>query len=161
MRPLNNQHLGYRLGVGMMILNSANQIFMGKKSDGSSESWQMPQGGINPGEYPSQAVMREMLEELGTNNGIIIAETIKWYSYDLPAHIANRSWSGKYRGQKQKWFLIRFEGSDEEINLYSTAHPEFSGWQWMEVLQLPFSTTQFKLDLYNSVVEEFKDYLFE
>jgi putative (di)nucleoside polyphosphate hydrolase len=155
-KPSNKNQLPYREGVGMMIINQQNKIFVGKRIDTKIEAWQMPQGGIDMGETPSRAALREMHEEIGSNKGVIIAESKRWYSYDLPHFLIPRLWNGQYRGQKQKWFLIKFTGHDEEINL-KTAHPEFNDWKWTTLDRLPKIIVPFKRKLYQAVVEEFKD----
>jgi putative (di)nucleoside polyphosphate hydrolase len=147
--------LPYRLGVGMMLLNSQNQVFVAKRLDSSTEAWQMPQGGIDEGEDPTQAALRELEEEIGTSQVLHLAESREWYYYDLPAALISKVWRGKYRGQKQKWFVMRFIGRDSDINL-ATAHPEFSEWQWVQPLALPDLIVPFKRDLYQQLVDEFR-----
>ncbi len=153
---INPQKLPYREGVGMMIINKQKKIFVGKRIDTKIEAWQMPQGGIDIGETPSKAALREMHEEIGSDKGEILAESKKWYSYDLPPFLIPRLWNGRYRGQKQKWFLIIFKGLDEEINI-KTAHPEFNAWRWVSLEKLPKIIVPFKRRLYQAVIEEFKD----
>ena len=119
-------------------------------------SWQMPQGGINLGETPSAAALREMAEEIGSNQGKIIAESKKWYSYRLPPFLVHKLWEGKYCGQRQKWFLIRFTGQDSDINV-KTKHPEFDSWQWVEVHELLENIIPFKYKLYSKIIAEFKE----
>ena len=147
--------LPYREGVGMMIVNKDNFIFVGKRIDTKIEAWQMPQGGIDQGETPSRAAIREMTEETGSPNGRIIAESNRWYSYDLPIFLIPKLWNGRYKGQKQKWFLIEYQGKDEEINL-ATSHPEFNEWMWISLDMLPKIIVPFKKKLYEAVIEEFK-----
>ena len=126
------KNLPYRLGVGLMIINDQNKIFVGKRIDSkNSFGWQMPQGGIEPGESPSKAALREMEEEIGCAQGVILAETVSWYCYDLPALVIDKMWNGQYRGQKQKWFLVKYTGKDEQINLL-TQNPEFIKWRWVQ-----------------------------
>lgn len=146
--------LPYRPCVGMMILNAENQVFVARRIDTLVEAWQMPQGGIDEGESPRAAVLREMQEEIGTNKAEIIAESRDWLSYDLPEHLVPQLWGGKYRGQKQKWFALRFTGTDRDVNI-ATKHPEFSQWKWVEPVQVPDLIVPFKRALYQSVVEEF------
>jgi putative (di)nucleoside polyphosphate hydrolase len=150
--------LPYRLGVGMMIVNQCNQIFVGKRIDTKIEAWQMPQGGIDLGETPSRAVLREMEEEIGSSSGSIVAESKNWYSYDLPKFLIPKLWNGSYKGQKQKWFLIEFTGSDSDINLH-TEHPEFEDWRWVEIDALDDIIIPFKKRLYQAVMLEFKPFL--
>lgn len=158
-KQISAQFLPYRLGVGMMILNSKNQIFVGKRIDAKLQAWQMPQGGIHMGETPSKAAMREMMEEIGSNNGTIVAESKNWYSYDIPKFLIPKLWNGNYRGQKQKWFLINFVGSDSDINI-DTNHPEFQEWRWADIDELYDIIIPFKRKLYSAVIEEFKPLLY-
>ena len=151
--------LPYRLCVGMMILNpERNKILVGRRVDTKSNAWQMPQGGINLGETPSRAAIREMKEEVGTDNAAIVAESRSWYSYDVPKVLIPRLWNGSYRGQKQKWFLLHFLGSDDEINIH-TLNPEFAEWQWMSKENLIESVIPFKQKLYKAVLREFYNFL--
>lgn len=150
------QELPFRQGVGMMIINKSNRIFVGKRIDSKTNGWQMPQGGINLGETPSAAALREMAEEIGSNQGKIIAESKKWYSYRLPPFLVHKLWEGKYCGQRQKWFLIRFTGQDSDINV-KTKHPEFDSWQWVEVHELLENIIPFKYKLYSKIIAEFKE----
>lgn len=149
--------LPYRPGVGMMIVNSQNMVFVGRRIDTKMEAWQMPQGGINLGETPSAAALREMQEEIGSNKGHILAESRYWYSYDLPKFLIPRLWDGNFRGQKQKWFLIRFTGNDEDINIHHNEIPEFSDYRWVHFEKLSSIIIPFKRKLYNAVINEFKD----
>ncbi len=151
-------NLPFRSGVGMMIINRENKIFIGKRVDKKSRGWQMPQGGIDLGETPSSAAMREMYEETGTKNGRIIAESKKWYAYRVPLKSIPKLWEGRYCGQKQKWFLIEFLGLDSEINL-ETEIPEFQEWKWVKVDQLLKNIIPFKFSLYKKVVTEFAEIL--
>ena len=114
----------------------------------------MPQGGIDSGEEPSVAAFRELSEETGTNKARIIAESAKWYAYDLPVHLIPKLWGGRYRGQRQKWFAMRFEGQDSDINI-ETEHPEFCEWKWIPIRQLPEIIVPFKRSLYQTLVDEF------
>ena len=158
MSNTNYSDLPFRPGVGMMIIDNANRIFVGKRVDTRIEAWQMPQGGIDIGETPSRAAMREMKEEIGCNDGYIMAETKNWYSYDLPKFLIPKLWNGNYRGQKQKWFLIKFTGKEEDINI-SAHSPEFSEWRWTTIQELPEIIVPFKRKLYLAVAEEFKRFL--
>lgn len=150
--------LPYRPGVGMMIIDKENRIFVGKRIDTRISAWQMPQGGIDLGETPSVAALREMEEEIGCNKGSIIAESRFWYSYDVPKILVSKLWGGNFRGQKQKWFLIRFEGIDEEINIH-TAHAEFSEWRWASTEEFLSIVIPFKRKLYKAVMREFSTLL--
>ncbi len=147
--------LPYRPGVGMMILNDRNQIFLGKRVEAKLQAWQMPQGGIDMGETPSKAALREMLEEIGSDNGTIIAESKNWYRYDIPKFLIPKLWGGSYKGQSQKWFLIKFLGTDADINI-NTSHPEFVDWRWAELDELHDIIIPFKRKLYNAVIDEFR-----
>jgi putative (di)nucleoside polyphosphate hydrolase len=151
----NNITLPYRPGVGMMIVNSDNMVFVGRRIDTKIEAWQMPQGGIDLGETPSSAALREMAEEIGSDKGYIIAESKYWYSYDLPKFLIPKLWNGSFRGQKQKWFLIKFTGTDEDINI-NTSNAEFNKWQWVDFRELLDIIIPFKRKLYQSVIEEFE-----
>ena len=142
----------------MMILDKNDRVFVGKRVDSKSNGWQMPQGGIDLGETPSSAALREMEEEVGSGKGEIIAESKKWYSYRVPAFLIPRLWDGKYCGQRQKWFLIRFKGDDSDINI-NTEYPEFDQWKWVAFDQLLTDIIPFKLKLYKQVVDEFASLL--
>lgn len=153
-----NSHLPFRPGVGMVIIDKNNRVFVGKRIDSKANGWQMPQGGIDLGETPSSAALREMEEEIGSSKGVIIAETKNWYSYRVPDAVIPRLWGGKYCGQRQKWFLIRFTGEDSDINIH-TENPEFDRWQWVDFDKLLEDIIPFKLSLYQQVVDEFKPIL--
>jgi putative (di)nucleoside polyphosphate hydrolase len=126
--------LPYRPCVGVMLINPAGRVFVGQRRD-TPDAWQMPQGGIDRGETPRVAALREMEEEIGTAAAEIVAETQDWLRYDLPPDLLGRVWGGRYRGQKQKWVAARFTGTDADIDL-ATAHPEFDAWQWVEPAEL-------------------------
>lgn len=146
--------LPYRLGVGMMLLNQQNQVFVGRRIDTTSEAWQMPQGGIDEGEDEKKAALRELEEEVGTNHVELIAASKDWYYYDLPEEIIPRVWGGKYKGQKQRWFLLRFLGQDSDINI-ETEDAEFCAWQWADAKDLPGLIVPFKQQLYQELLDEF------
>ncbi len=148
----------FRPGVGVMLVNGIGQVFVGKRVDMIEETWQMPQGGIDGDETPIIAAMRELLEELGTANVEVVAESSKWLQYELPSSLQGRAWGGQWRGQRQKWFLIRFLGDDCEINI-ATEHPEFSDWRWIPPERLVELIVSFKRRLYLDIVEEFADFL--
>lgn len=148
-------NLPYRSGVGMMLLNTHGQVFVARRIDNTAEAWQMPQGGVDEGEDARTAALRELKEEIGTDKVDIIAESGEWLTYDLPVDLIPKLWGGRYRGQKQKWFVMRFLGSDRDINI-ETAHPEFSQWKWVARETLPDLIVPFKRDLYQRLVEEFK-----
>lgn len=138
-----------------MLLNREGLIFVGKRIDQTVEGWQMPQGGIDDGEEPRQAAMRELKEEAGTDKAEIIAEMNDWITYDLPAHLVGVAFHGKYRGQRQKWFALRFLGDDGDIDLH--AHePEFSAWKWLTIEELPQVIVPFKRDSYAKIVTAFR-----
>ncbi len=150
--------LPYRPCVGVMLINNENKVFVARRIKGDKYAWQMPQGGIDKGEKPLEAAMRELLEEIGTNNIEILASVEEWLSYDLPDELIGKIWKGKYRGQKQRWFLARFLGEDEDINI-NTPHPEFCQWRWGEPHELPDLIVPFKKQLYKDILQEFSDYL--
>ncbi len=145
---------GYRLGVGVMLLNRRNQVFVARRIDMTDEAWQMPQGGIDPGEDPEETAFRELKEEIGTNNAEILAQSEGWLRYELPEEMRAKVWKGRYKGQVQKWFAMRFLGEDGEIDL-DTHHPEFNAWRWAEADQVPVLIVPFKRALYVDVLREF------
>jgi putative (di)nucleoside polyphosphate hydrolase len=137
-----------------MLLNSANLVFVARRIDMAEEAWQMPQGGIDSGEEARDAAFRELKEEIGTDKATILAESRGWLRYDLPAELAAQAWGGRYRGQRQKWFAMRFTGSDSDIDL-ATHHPEFSDWKWSTPASLPQFIIPFKRQLYADILAEF------
>jgi len=137
-----------------MLLNAAGLVFVARRIDMSSAAWQMPQGGIDAGESPREAALRELEEEIGTAKAEIIAESSDWLSYDLPPELLDGLWGGRYRGQRQKWFALRFLGADADINI-ATQTPEFQEWKWVEMAELPRLIVPFKRDLYRRLVAEF------
>jgi len=146
----------YRLGVGIALLNARDLVFVGQRIDQTAESWQMPQGGIDPGEDPRTAALREMEEEIGVKAADVelLAESRDWLSYDLPPAIAAKVWKGRYRGQRQKWYLARLKAPDSAINI-ATAHPEFNAWQWARFSDLPKLIVPFKRPIYEQIIAEF------
>lgn len=154
--------LPYRPGVGAMLLNGEGKVFVGRRSGvrrgpRGANVWQMPQGGIDDGETPAMAVMRELAEETGTDKADIIAETKGWLTYDLPDDLIGVSWDGRYRGQTQKWFALRFTGVDADFDLGADADPEFTAWKWVAMAELPRLVVPFKRRLYDTIVAEFRD----
>lgn len=149
------EELPYRRGVGIMLLNAQGLVFVARRIDMPSEAWQMPQGGIDPGESPKRAAFRELAEEIGTANAEILGKTEDWLTYDLPDFLIGKIWKGRYRGQKQKWFAMRFLGKDSEITL-ETAHPEFLEWQWVAADRLPELIVPFKRALYSELLDRFR-----
>jgi putative (di)nucleoside polyphosphate hydrolase len=147
--------LPYRPCVGIMLVNAQGKVFAGKRIDQTVEGWQMPQGGIDDGEEPRTAALRELKEETGTAKAHIVAELPDWITYDLPEHLVGVAFHGKYRGQRQKWFLLRFTGQDSDIDLY--AHePEFSDWKWFGLDELPGLIVPFKRPTYEAVIKGFR-----
>ena len=147
------QKLPLRTGVGIIVLNKQNKVFVGKRKDNPGDKWQMPQGGVDQGEDYITAMKRELLEETGIKNIEIIKEIDKIYQYELPQNLVGIIWKGKYRGQKQKWFITRFLGEEKEINL-NTKHAEFIDWKWIEPKFLPEVIVNFKKDLYLNLLKE-------
>lgn len=144
----------YRPCVGIMLFNAAGHVFVGKRVDVDGDHWQMPQGGIDPGETPRQAALRELEEETGTDKAKILAESAAWHRYDLPPDLSRKAWKGRFRGQEQRWFAMRFTGRDSDIDL--DAHvTEFSAWQWVPVDRLSDLIIPFKRDVYRDLVAEF------
>jgi putative (di)nucleoside polyphosphate hydrolase len=142
---------GYRRNVGIMLLNNDGHAFVGRRIDMVEHAWQMPQGGIDAGEEPAVAALRELEEEVGTARAVIIAETPGWLSYDLPAELAGNLWKGKWKGQAQKWFAMRFTGADQDISI-DTGHPEFDAWRWVPRADLPGLIVPFKRPVYEAVL---------
>ena len=152
MLPLNERP--YRPCVGIMLLNNDGKVFVGKRIDNVTEAWQMPQGGIDEGEDVITACMRELGEETGTRKAELIAEHPDWLNYDIPQPLSDRLWQGIYRGQQQKWMLLRFTGTDADINI-ETEEPEFIEWRWASPDQLIDLAVPFKRDVYERVLSVF------
>lgn len=146
----------YRRGVGLVLFNTDGLVFAGRRIDMQGDVWQMPQGGIDEDEAPSDAALRELREETGIDKAVVVAESAGWLSYDLPAEIRERVWGGQFRGQTQKWFVLRFTGTDADIDL-DAAEPEFDAWRWMALDQLALQIVDFKRRLYADLAAEFGD----
>ena len=147
----------YRKCVGMMILNTQNEILVGRRLDHPSGYWQMPQGGIDKDEFPEEAVWREMMEEVGTNKAKLLHISSQWLNYDIPQDTLDTlPWGKKYIGQTQRWFVFRFTGKDSDINI-GTENPEFSEWKWTKYESLVESIVPFKREIYKKIIEEFKN----
>ena len=144
----------YRPGVGIVLLNKRGEVFVGHRADVKDDAWQMPQGGIDDGESPQEAAIREMKEEIGTDKADLIAESSRWFTYEVPPKLAQKKWRGRWRGQTQKWVVMLFKGADSEINV-STEHPEFDAWRWVPVKDLSELAVPFKRQLYLDVIGDF------
>ena len=147
--------LPLRTGVGVVVLNKKNKVFVGKRKDNPKKHWQMHQGGVDQGETYLDAMKRELSEETSIKNIEILKEVNGWTEYELPDYLLGKIWKGKYRGQKQKWFIVRFLGTDKEINL-KTNHPEFIDWKWIETQDLPSVIVHFKKKLYENLLPEIR-----
>ncbi|MBR3369640.1 MAG: RNA pyrophosphohydrolase [Rhodobacteraceae bacterium] len=160
MTPEQIAHLPYRPCVGIMLINDDGLIFAAQRLDSAVPAWQMPQGGIDEGEAPGVAALRELNEEISVTPDLVVplAETRDWLAYDLPHDIVPRIWKGRYRGQKQRWFLMRFTGRDDQIDI-QTQHPEFSQWRWIAAQDMLAEIVPFKRDIYASVIDEFSEWL--
>ena len=150
--------LPLRIGVGVIVLNPNNKVFVGKRKDNPVDKWQMPQGGVDPGETFLEAMKRELKEETSIKNIEVLKELDYWLEYELPKNLIGIIWKGKYRGQKQKWFIARFLGSDNEINL-NTKKPEFIEWKWLKINELPNVIVDFKKNVYKKLVEELNKFI--
>ena len=160
MTPEEIARLPYRQNVGVMLINHAGEVFVGQRLDSEVAAWQMPQGGIDKGEDPRTAALRELEEETGVSRGLveIVAETEGWVAYDLPHDLVPKIWKGRYRGQEQKWFLMRFKGTDADVKI-DQEHPEFSAWRWIAPADLAGQIVPFKRAVYEAVLAEFAAFL--
>lgn len=154
-KPAADPGSAYRRGVGVMLLNHEHKVFVGRRVDTEGDAWQMPQGGIDEDEEPRDAAFRELREEIGTDKAQIVAESKAWLHYDLPAGLRKR-WNDRWRGQQQKWFVMRFQGVDSEINI-ATEHPEFSAWKWVPIEHLADLIVSFKRQLYLDLLKELRE----
>ena len=154
---INSKNLPYRKGVGMMVFNDDKKIFVGKRID-NQKAWQMPQGGVDENEDCFSAARRELYEETGIQSIRVIEKSKEKYTYDLPEYLLGKIWKGKYKGQRQRWFLIKFLGPDSEINLNQKC-PEFNEWKWVGIDELSKLIVPFKKELYLSVIKEFQSFI--
>ena len=149
--------LPLRTGVGIVVLNSENKVFVGKRRDNPFDKWQMPQGGVDPHESLIEAMKRELEEETSIKNIRVLKEFDEWLEYELPRDLVGKIWRGKYRGQKQKWFVVKFLGDDSEVNI-NTKYPEFIEWKWVDMDLLPDLIVHFKKHVYKNILLELKKY---
>ncbi|WP_425101729.1 RNA pyrophosphohydrolase [Tropicibacter sp. S64] len=161
MTPEEIARLPYRRNVGVMLVNARGHVFVGQRTDSEVPAWQMPQGGIDKGEDPRAAALRELTEETGVTPDLVTveAETDGWIAYDLPHDIVPRIWKGRYKGQEQKWFLLRFHGTDDQVRLDADDHQEFAEWCWLPADEVVAQIVSFKRDVYARVIEAFRDRL--
>ncbi|MGC8477053.1 MAG: RNA pyrophosphohydrolase [Acetobacteraceae bacterium] len=155
--------LPYRPNVGAVLFNPAGLVFLARRADlpnaeGAAGGWQLPQGGIDAGEDPRAAVLRELAEEIGTASAEVIAEHPDWLTYDLPPELLGKALGGRYRGQRQRWFALRFTGSDADIRLDADPHPEFDAWRWGRLAELPGLAVGFKRAIYATLAEAFRPF---
>jgi putative (di)nucleoside polyphosphate hydrolase len=149
--------LPYRLNVGAAVFNADGRVLVARRRDrpAGEGGWQMPQGGIDAGEDPAVAVLRELREEIGTDAAAIIGAHQEWLQYDLPVELIGKAFKGKYRGQRQKWFALKFLGQDSDIRLDLDPHPEFDAWKWVELAEIPALAVAFKRTIYERLAEDF------
>ncbi len=150
--------LPLRIGVGIVVLNNDNKVFVGKRKDNPIDKWQMPQGGVEKNEDYLIAMKRELLEETSIKSIKVLKELEEWLEYDLPKNLLGIIWKGKFRGQRQKWYIVRFIGNDSEINI-NTKYPEFIEWKWIEMEKLPSLIVEFKKDVYKKILENLKKFI--
>ncbi len=160
MTPEDIAKLPYRPCVGVMLMNASGEVFVGQRRDRDQDAWQMPQGGVEKGEDPRAAALRELEEETGVPRNLVevLTETEGWLPYDLPHDLVPNIWKGRFRGQEQKWFLMRFQGRDDQVNI-ATEEPEFSSWRWLPVAELVDGIVPFKRAVYEAVLAEFREHL--
>lgn len=160
MTPEEAARLPYRPCVGVVLINNAGLIFAGRRKDSPSPAWQMPQGGIDDGEKPRKAALRELWEETGVTAELVefVAKAPDWVTYDLPAELLGKVWGGRFRGQRQRWFLFHFLGTDADIEI-ATEHPEFSEWRWVKADEMLAAIVPFKRAVYDRVIADFRAHL--
>lgn len=160
MTPEEISKLPYRPCVGVMLMNEDRHVFVGQRIDRDQAAWQMPQGGVDKAEDPQDAALRELWEETGVTADLVdlVASTDDWLNYDLPHDLVPNIWKGRFRGQKQKWYLFRFTGTDDQINI-QTEHPEFSEWRWLPPAELVQNIVPFKRVVYEQLMDRFEEYL--
>ncbi len=156
---MSQKKLPLRIGVGAIVLNNENKIFVGKRIDNPVDKWQMPQGGVNKDENFTKAMKRELMEETSIQNIKVIKQINKWFEYELPKNLLGIIWKGKFRGQKQRWFVVRFIGKESEINI-KTKNPEFIQWKWVDINELTKVIVDFKKDVYEKLVIEIKKFIY-
>ena len=156
---MNDKKLPLRIGVGIIVLNNENKVFVGKRKDNPVDKWQMPQGGINKNEDFLSAMKRELEEETSIRNIKVLKELEKNFEYELPKELLGIIWKGKFRGQKQRWFIVKFTGEDKEINL-NTKHPEFIEWRWINFEELPNVIVDFKKKVYEELLKELRKFIY-
>ena len=156
---MTKKKLPLRIGVGVVVLNNKNQVFVGKRKDNPVDKWQMPQGGINKNEDFLSAMKRELEEETSIRNIKVLKELDKNFEYELPKELLGIIWKGKFRGQKQRWFIVKFTGEDKEINL-NTKHPEFIEWRWINFEELPNVIVDFKKKVYEELLKELRKFIY-
>ena len=155
---MNKDQLPLRIGVGAIVLNKENKVFVGRRIDNPINNWQMPQGGANKNEPLLEAMKRELCEETNIKNIKILKKLDQWFQYELPDELLGKIWKGRFRGQKQKWFIVKFLGEDSEINI-NTKNPEFIEWRWIDFKKLPEVIVYFKKDLYKNLVSNISNFI--